>query len=86
MLVIFFKIISFLRSIMSILDYKKFKLYAQVAKQFSKLDISWQEFAKIDSELTQKWINTNLVSAHGLNLDISLRKAFLCDVKIFFGF
>ena len=54
-----------------------------MAKQFSKLDISWQEIAKIDSELTQKWINTNLVSAHGLNLDISLRKAFLCDVKNF---
>ena len=41
----------------SIIDPKRYKLYAILGREISKLKLTWQEIAAIDKPLTEKWVN-----------------------------
>ena len=68
---------------MSILDFKKYKLYLPVAQQLVKLPITWSELAFIDAKLTKKWVNFGEIEAHNVCLTLDYMPDYLKDFEAF---
>ena len=68
---------------MSILDFKKYKLYLPVAQQLVKLPITWSELSFIDAKLTKKWVNFGEIEAHNVCLTLDYMTDYLKIVEAF---
>ena len=68
---------------LSILDFKKYKLYLPVAQQLVKLPITWSELAFIDAKLTKKWVNFGEIEAHNVCLTLEYMPDYRKDVEAF---
>ena len=66
----------------SIIDPKRYKLYAILGREISKLKLTWQEIAAIDKPLTEKWVNKDDVVAHSIDVVVDDSGPRMHDAKL----